>query len=258
MNLAQAQALFYSLVTQNVAAASDQALEACFVGSAERPAADRVNIYANMYLSRLVDALRADFPKLLALLGEACFFELGAAYARSHPSEHYDIGRFGRLLSAFLHAHPELALRPDAVDLAELEWARAEVFVEATSAALARETLADLLAQNPTGARITLVPGIRVLRLAHDVVPLFRHLDDGTQPSEPSACPTALVVWRPKYEVFHARLATDESTALELARRAATLAEICAAFTGAEDPVRAAFDALSSWADEGFIAAREA
>jgi hypothetical protein len=62
-------------------------------------------------------------------------------------------------------------------------------------------------------------------------------------------------VWRTGFEVFHAPLAMDEARALETARAGEPLSNVCAAFELREDPAGAAYAALSSWLDEGWIAA---
>lgn len=255
MTLSETQELFYSLVVGDGERATGRALGSCFSGTQDRPAVERIDIYRNMYLWRLVDSLRADFAKLVALLGDNGFFELAAAYARCHPSEHFDIGQFGRALPTFLRTHPELVERPDAADLAELEWARTEVLVEAHAAPLALEALIDLLASKPDSARIALVPALRVLRLEHDVLSVFRRLEDGAPAPDPVGQPTSMAVWRREHDVYHTRLDPDEATALEHAHGGATLAEVCATFLDRKDPAHAAFTALSSWVNEGFIAA---
>lgn len=255
MRLAELQALFYEAVVGDDGTCA-RALEQRCTDSLERPARVRVGIYAGMYRARLVDALRADFPKLARLVGESEFATLAAGYARQHPSEHYDISRIGRRFASFLSAHPETNSREDAADLAALEWARAEVFVESNDAPLEHAAWIALLSQDPSVTRICTVRALRVLRLQHDVVPVFRSLDAESAPVAPRAEPTALVVWRARsgHQVFHAVLTTQEACALELATLGATLADICGAFAESEDPVQAAFAAFSSWGEEGFVA----
>jgi hypothetical protein len=49
----------------------------------------------------------------------------------------------------------------------------------------------------------------------------------------------------------------DEATALEGVASGDPLSRVCAAFTGRGDAAAAAFDAIRSWFDEGWIAAAE-
>ena len=63
------------------------------------------------------------------------------------------------------------------------------------------------------------------------------------------------MVWRAGFEVFHGRVQLDEARALERARDGEPLSTVCAAFVEREDPAGAAFAALASWFDEGWVAA---
>lgn len=250
MNLDQTQALFHRVVTG--APASPEEVEACFLPSPELSAAERAQIYADMYVWRQVDALREDFGKLAALLGDDRFYALCEAYVRAHPSEHPDLGQLGRHFASFVRAH--FKDRPELADLAALEWARALVFFEAPSNAIARDALA-IDPEKFASARMRFVPALRLLKLEHDVVGLWRRLEDGLEPEIPNDAPVAVAVWRPTFEVFHTALAMDEAIAVERAMAGAPLADVCAAFEGREEPAQAAFAALASWLDEGWVAA---
>jgi hypothetical protein len=255
MTLAETQALFHAAVTR---AEGDRSLEIqrCFAGSAGLGAAERVEIYADMYLWRLVDALREDYPKLAALLGDDRFYALAEAYVREHPSEHHDLGRLGVHLPAFLRAHPDPG-RPDLADLAALEWARSEVFFEAEVERAPQEALAALSTAEFLQARLRLVRALRVLAVENDAVRLWRALEHEEPVPPPAPGIHAIAVWRKEFEVFHTALDLDEATALEGAAAGDPLSRVCAAFTGRPDAAQAAFSAIASWFEEGWIAGVE-
>jgi hypothetical protein len=252
MKLDETQALFYRVVT-GVAPASPEEIEACFLPSPELSPAERTQIYSDMYVWRQVDALREDFGKLAALLGDDHFYALCEAYLREHPSEHPDLGQLGRHFAGFVRAR--FGDRPELGDLAALEWARAVVFFEGPSTPIARDALASIGLERFVSARMRFVPALRLLKLEHDVLGLWRRLEDGLAPDAPGDEPVAVAVWRPTFEVFHTAVAPDEALALERAMAGAPLAEVCAAFEGREDPAQAAFAALARWLDEGWVAA---
>lgn len=252
MTLAEHQAAFHALATR--AGSPPVAAEDLLVGSPELTADERIGIYADMYLWRLTDALREDYPKLAALLGEARFLALAEAYAREHPSDGPDLGQFGRLLPSFLRRFPAPE-RADLADLAALEWARAEVFFEAPATTVGPDALAALGPDAVLDARLDLVPALRVLVLGHDVAAVWRRLEDAEPAGAPVAGATAVVAWRAGFEVLHGRVDLDEARAIAAARAGERLARVCAAFEHREDPAGAAFAALSSWFDEGWIAA---
>jgi hypothetical protein len=252
VTLAELQTAFHALATR----AADPAIaaEQFLVGSAELSASERVGIYADMYLWRLADSLREDYPKLAKALGDERFLALAEAYAREHPSDRPDLGQFGRHLPAFLRRFPA-GQRADLADLAALEWARSEVFFEAPATPVARDALAALAPDAFPDARLQTIPALRVLVLDHDAAAVWGRLESAEPAGEPAAQQNGAVVWRKGFEVFHARVDLDEARALDAAVAGEPLSRLCAEFERRDDPAAAAFAALSSWLEEGWIAA---
>ncbi len=251
MTLAETQALFYAALSGSPDATPER-IASCFAGTAELPAGERVGIYAGMVLWRQVDALRQDFPKLAALLGDEPFFALARAYVQEVPSRCGDLGRRGEALAGWLRRRPGLP-RPDLADLAELEWARAEVFFEAALPPARAEALSRLGPEPFAAASLRLVPALRLLDLECDAPALWRRIEDGEAPGEPVPRPTAVAVWRPEHQVFHATRPRPEAEALRRSAAGAPLSEVCAAFEGPE-AAREAFEAIGSWFAEGWVA----
>ena len=132
MSLAETQQFFW------------QALRGEDVSHAFVAGPDRLHVYAEMFLLRQVDVLRADFPQLLSKLGDEDFFALAKRYVLAHPSDDADLGRLGRAFAEF-----------SGDPLAALEWARCEVFLEAEVPRLLPEEFAQRLA-------VRIVPALRV------------------------------------------------------------------------------------------------
>lgn len=251
MTLAETQALFFEAITSPEPLPPER-LEACFAGTPDLPAAERVAIYADMYLWRLVDGLRQTFPSLARHLGDEPFAGLAEDYLRRNPSEHHDLAQVGRRLAAFLREYPDPE-RPDLADLADLEWARQEVFFAPPAEPAGPEAFAGLAPDAFARTGLVLSPALRVLVLEHAVTPLWRSLEDGEAPPAPVAGTSAVAVWRAGFDVFHAALSLDEAVALEGALSGDSLAVVCAAFADRDDPAAAAHQALSSWLAEGWI-----
>lgn len=253
MTLAETQALFHQAMTSPSPLPEEQ-LQACFAGTPELPPAERLAIYADMYLWRLTDALRETFPKLVRFLGDGRFAALAEDYLRRNPSEHHDVGRVGRRLAAFLRQYPDPD-RPDLADLAELEWARQEVFFAPPAEPVGAEAFAGLDPEIFARTGLVLSPALRVLVLDHAVQPLWGRLEGGEPPGPPSPGTSALAVWRSGFEVFHGSLPLEEAVALQGAASGDSLARICAAFADRQDPAGAAHAVLSGWLAEGWIVA---
>jgi hypothetical protein len=255
MRLAEAQRLFAALVVRD--AEIDPAIrDATLVGNGDLSAAERARIYSDMYLYRLVDALREDYPFLARLLGGDAFLALASEYVRAHPSQAPSLAHLGRHLPAFLRERPRG--RADLADLAALEWARATAFIAPDAEPIDIATLGGALADNPAAAHIVLIPSVRLLSLEYDAAALWSDLEAGGDPDPPHRSATSLLIWRKGFEVFHAPVSADELASLAKVQRGATFGEACDSFAVLPEPARAAFDALASWCGEGLIAAIEA
>jgi hypothetical protein len=177
------------LVRRGRAAAGD--LEAMIAGDARLPAAERLDIYANMYFFRLLDCLKEDYPRLLEALGPDRFHNLATDYLLACPSEHPSLRYLGARLPGFLSEHASGREAECLVDLARLEWARADLFDAADAPLLTRDTLSRLSEEQAADLRLCLVPAFRLLRLDHDAPRLWRELRDraasGATPGGPDA-----------------------------------------------------------------------
>lgn len=253
MRLAELQALFHGAVTGAVPLA-DPRIPAQLVGDAKLPAPARLEIYADMYFARLLEALQAEFPMLQKLLGECAFADLSRAYLSAHPSEHPDIAQVGRKLADFIRGHQ--GVRGDLAELAELERARSLAFGAEDVQPRSWDELAALGPERFATVTLRFVPALRTLQVTHDLPALWKALQDGDQPAPSKLeAPRTIAVWKHGFEVFHAQLAPTEADALALALRGAPLGEVCEPFAGEADPASAAFEALASWFNEGWVAA---
>lgn len=131
-----------------------------------RPA-QRIEIYADAYLARLIEALRGDFPALSRLLGPRAFHDLCRAYLERHPSRSWSLNPLGRRLPEFLKAPHREAAR----DLARLEVAMSEVFDGEAVEPLTPAHFAKIPAGTLAALRLKFVPTFRLLALDHAVNP---------------------------------------------------------------------------------------
>jgi len=158
--------------------AEPSAVEALITGDDRLPAADRLDIYANMYFFRLLDCLREDYPRLASALGEGRFHNLATDYLLAHPSQNPSLRYLGERLPPFLAGHALARESACLVDLARLEWTRADLFDAADARALTRDDLAGLAGQHGGDLPLRAVPAFRLLRLEHDAPALWRQLRD--------------------------------------------------------------------------------
>ncbi len=289
-DLRRTQELFWTLITapEGVRAAVEDltrrgalaggAIDAIFAGDARLPAAERLDVYANMYFYRLLECLGEDFPRVQAAVGGDRFHNLVTDYLLAHPSEQPSLRFLGRRLPRFLEAHALAREFPYLPDLARLDWARVEVFDAPDAVPLTRRALARLPEDRAGEARFTLIPAFELLPLEFDVVPIWRRLQEerprenagarpddavetsacasstdsrspeaaepagATEPLGPRSAPrrrTAVRVWRSGFVVYHRNISEEEARCLEMVRAGEGLARICQQIAAGRSVARA-------------------
>ncbi|MGZ5280551.1 MAG: HvfC/BufC family peptide modification chaperone [Pseudobdellovibrionaceae bacterium] len=87
-----------------------------------KSALQRLDVYAEAYFLRILDALREDFPRTVSILGESFFKNLIATYLKEHPSKTYNINEVGEHLPVFASQLAFCDEFPFLPSLMELEW----------------------------------------------------------------------------------------------------------------------------------------
>lgn len=189
-NLRQTQELFWALITapEGVQPAiadltargriAADTMDATFAGDERLPAADRLDIYANMYFFRLLDCLGEDFPRVRLAVGGDRFHNLVTDFLLRHPSEQPSLRHLGARLPEFFRKHPIGAEFPYLADLARLDWARVGIFDRPDAPPLSRADLVALPQEAAGEACFRLVPAFELLRLEFDVLRIWRRLQD--------------------------------------------------------------------------------
>lgn len=235
-------------------------IEQHVAGTQKVPVATRLGIYGDGYLSRLIEALEANFPTLSQLLGEEDFGALATAYVRSHDSPFFSIRYYGDGLARFLAADPAYAGAPVLADLARWEWAMTEVFDAADAVAIGTDTLAQVAPESWAGLRFDWHPSVRRLALAWNAPQIWKAVSDDAEPPEVafSAEPVEWLLWRQDLRTYFRSLQPPEGAALDAARAGRSFGELCALLAQmlgeAEAPAKAA-GFLREWAESGLIVA---
>jgi hypothetical protein len=89
---------------------------------------ERLDVYREMYLLRMEEALAIDYPGLKNLLGDQDFMRLVARYVDVYPSRSYTLNRLGDHLPEFLATVDDLPKKEFCQELARLEYALTTVF----------------------------------------------------------------------------------------------------------------------------------
>ena len=241
--LRELQAAFWRSIAQEPGAAPvpDAVLLETVPPTSTLGPAERVHVYAGMYFWRIVEALREDFPKVAAVLGDDGFADLVREYIAAHPSTEPSIRHVGQALPDFLSGRRPAYL----ADLARLEWTRLQVFDAPDARPLPGADLRRIPAEEWPGLRFTLVPACARLVTAWPVHHLW---EDSTRALGPTR--TALRVWREGFMVYHTAMQPEEERALDRLVEGEPFAAICEGF----DDAAGAAALLLRWIEDGIIA----
>lgn len=236
------------------------AIEPHLVTTARVPIATRLAIYGDGYVSRLIEALAANFPVLSELLGETDFQTLGTAYVRSYPSPFFSIRCYGNALADFLAADSRYAGAPVLAELARWEWAMTEVFDAADEDPIRVDDLARILPEQWSDLRFEWHPSIRRMALAWNAPQIWKAVSDHKEPPEVALQPEPVewLLWRQDLRTWFRSLSPAEATALDAARTGQPFGELCAmlsATVGEEQAPARAAGFLREWVESGLMTA---
>ena len=170
----------------------------------------RLHIYADGYVLRLLECMRADFPVLARTMGPELFDFFAKAYVWRHPSRSttlYDLGRgFADFLAASLPPEMDAALALECsfpAELARLERALGEAARAPGLEALAPPAFDGIALLSGFDASVRLAPCTRLLALPFPVQAWWREVldlpDEADLPPRPAPAPVFLAVGRLHY-----------------------------------------------------------
>jgi hypothetical protein len=219
-------------------------------GDAVLPADARMEMYARMYLDRLVDVLGQDYPKLRAWLGAEAFREIAIEYVRAMPPRHPSLRDAGRRLSCYLADRADLPAWFS--DLARLEWARVDVFDAEDAICLSRADLERLAPTDAPALHLQLVPASAFVPIASSVDELWAAIEDERDRPVPVPVGRTVLAWRRDLLVVHRTLDDDESALIPRLASGTTFADLCedlAAIIGEDAAASRASTLVLRWAE---------
>ena len=189
--------------------------------------ATRLNIYATGYVMRLLECLRADFPALRQLMGDALFDFFAKSYIWAHPSTSPSLFDLGAGFPDFLartqrrgteDRGEDAALRLP-IDLARLERARTQASRARGLEGRALRPPADPLAfLHDERFAIVASPCLHLIELSFPLKGYLEAFDRGEDAAPPAAGESRVAIGRMNYRVHMAELEPWQFAFLAAAR----------------------------------------
>ena len=133
------------------------------VGDERVDAHGRLDIYADAYRLRLIEALEGDFVVLRAYVGAERFDDIARVYIETHPSEHFSLRYYGQRLARFLADTAPYKNEPLLAELATFDWALTDSFDAADSPVATVDDMARIAPND--WPQLVFVPHASVQRL---------------------------------------------------------------------------------------------
>lgn len=163
-------------------------------------AAERLNIYRNNFLIGLGEALKANFPVTLQLLGGDFFEQAARHFVLDHPPQGPCLFEYGEAFPDYLRDLRQLADMPYVAEMARFEFARVAAYNAPAERCLSTGTLARLSPEQLDMLPIRLSPHAQIVSAAAPLLDLWK----AHQKPEPDLSdidmrprPHALLICRP-------------------------------------------------------------
>jgi hypothetical protein len=224
-------------------------------GDGHLSAVERLDIYANMYFYRLLDAIKEDFPATIAALGDVNFHNLITRYVLDYPPNHPSITEASRYLAEFAARSPLLDKFPYLYDLIRLERARVEVFLAPECEPLDRALLREIPVDAWGSLQVAAHPASQLLDCEWRVDEVLSAVERAQPVAAPTRQEAPILVWRTNCAVSYRALGGVERTALEVIRRGERFEIVCEAIAAKCEAGAPALisNMLSRWLADGVL-----
>jgi Putative DNA-binding domain len=222
-------------------------------------ATNRMDVYADGYWLRLLEALEEDYPGLKAIAGDRDFEALGRAFIAACPSTFRNLRWYGEGLAHLLAASPDWSDRPELADMARFEWAMCASFDALDAACLSREALAGVSPENWPRLSFIVHPAVQRVELKTNVTRAWSAHSRGEElpplRREPTA--TTWLLTRRHLQVRFRAMTLEEAAAFDRLAGRASFAQWCGELgetVGERRAAERAVELLNQWLSDGALA----
>jgi hypothetical protein len=170
-------------------------------------ALDRLDIYRDMYLLRMEEALSSDYPALKHFLGDGEFMRLVARYVDAYPSRSYTLNRLGDRFPEFVATLDDLPRKEFSRDLTRLEFELTRVFDAAETPSLTEQAVRAVPQEAWETACLKPIEAFRLLEFDYPVSRYLGAVDEENPFPRMGRKKSWVVCYRSKYDVHRLDLA---------------------------------------------------
>ncbi|HXZ08406.1 MAG TPA: DNA-binding domain-containing protein [Paraburkholderia sp.] len=153
------------------------------IGPDRAPSTRRFNVYRNNVVVGLIEALKAAFPAVCRIVGDAFFTAMARAYVALAPPATPIMLEYGATFPDFIEAFEPAMCVPYLADIARLECAWVEAYHAAEADPVDPALLASIDADSLPRICLRLHPSLRVVRSCYPVVRIWSMNMDGGIPT---------------------------------------------------------------------------
>jgi hypothetical protein len=229
------------------------------LGTGAADAATRMDVYAEGYALRLLEALETDYPGLKAIAGAQDFEALGRAFIAACPSTLRNLRWYGGRLAQFLETSPAWSDRPELADMARFEWAMGLSFDALDAACLSREALTGVSADKWPRLSFIVHPAVQRVELKTNVTRAWAAQSRGEElpPLRGESTPTTWLLTRRRLQVRFRAMTAEEASAFDRVAARASFAQWCGGLrdvVGEDQAAERAVEFLNQWLADGALA----
>ncbi len=184
-----------------------------------------LSVYRNTIARGCVDALAANFPTVLALVGEDWFRAAAALFAREAPPTGAALLNYGEDFATWLDRFPPARDLPYLAGIAHLDRLWTEALFAAEAPALTAEAFSCLAPEALAQAQVTLHPSVRFAAFEAGLPSLWAGARAGRDDLELSETAEGLLLSRPEASVAYRVVGPADCAFLAACRMGRSLAE---------------------------------
>ncbi len=176
-----------------------------------RIAPKRFAVYRNNVTVSLIEALRATFPAVVALVGEAFFDDMARLFVRKCPPTSPLLFTYGQDFPDYVASYEPAARLPFLADVARLDRAWLDAYHAADATPFAPEALGGCDEAVLMTARFEALPATRLIASDFPLVTIWQAAREGRRPQfAERPAPEWALVTRPDISVSVSALAPEE------------------------------------------------